>query len=67
MRSNNTGPARFTRHSSRRISLQLNSVLERELATFSSDADRNDLEALLDTYPDAQTREIRAFLARQAG
>ena len=66
MRSNNTGPARFTRQSSQRIARQLDSVLERELATFRSDSDRNDLEALLDTYPEAQTRDIREILARQA-
>jgi hypothetical protein len=40
--------------------------LERELATFSTPAQRCDLEATLDLYPDAITRELRDILARQA-
>jgi hypothetical protein len=39
--------------------------LEAELATYTSQADLNDLCALLDTYPDAQTQEIRQILGRQ--
>jgi hypothetical protein len=39
--------------------------LEAELGTYSSHADLNDLCALLDTYPDAQTQEIRQILCRQ--
>jgi len=39
--------------------------LEAELATYSSQADLFDLCALLDTYPDAQTQEIRQILGRQ--
>jgi hypothetical protein len=40
--------------------------LRRELAAFSTPAQRYDLEATLDRYPDAVTYEIRAILARQA-
>lgn len=39
--------------------------LAAELATYRSHADLNDLYALLDTYPDGQTYEIRQILARQ--
>ena len=40
--------------------------LERELTQFSSAADRADLAATLDRYPDYQTEEIRTILERQA-
>ena len=40
--------------------------LERELAAFSTPAQRCDLEATLDRYPDAATGEMRAILASQA-
>ena len=36
-----------------------------ELAAFVSHADLNDLHAVLATYPDGQTREIRQILQRQ--
>ena len=39
--------------------------LTAELATYRSEADRNDLYALLETYPDGQTQEIRQILGRQ--
>jgi hypothetical protein len=42
------------------------SQLERELATFSTPAQRCDLEATLDRYPDGITREIREILTSQA-
>ena len=42
------------------------SDLERELAVYSTPAQRRDLEATLDRYPDATTRELRDILARQA-
>lgn len=42
------------------------SELERELAVYSTPAQRRDLEATLDRYPDATTRELRDILARQA-
>jgi hypothetical protein len=40
--------------------------LERELAAYSTPADRRDFEATLDQYPDDMTRELREILARQA-
>ena len=40
--------------------------LERELAAYSTPAQRCDLEATLDRYPDSATRELRDILARQA-
>jgi hypothetical protein len=40
--------------------------LERELAAYSTPAQRYDLEATLDQYPDGVTHEIRDILARQA-
>jgi hypothetical protein len=40
--------------------------LERELAAYSTPADRRDLEATLDQYPDDVTRDMRDILARQA-
>ena len=39
--------------------------LAAELATYRSEADRNDLYALLESYPDGQTQEIRQILGRQ--
>ena len=40
--------------------------LERELAAYSSPAERCDLEATLDQYPDDVTRELRDILAGHA-
>ena len=40
--------------------------LERELAAYSTPAERRDLEATLDQYPDDVTREMREILASQA-
>jgi hypothetical protein len=40
--------------------------LERELAGYSTPAQRCDLEATLDRYPDGATYELRDILARQA-
>ena len=42
------------------------SVLERELATYSTMAQRCDLEAILDQYPDGVTSELRGILSQQA-
>jgi len=39
--------------------------LERELAAYSTPAQRRDLDAILDRYPDGDTRELRDILARQ--
>jgi hypothetical protein len=41
------------------------SELERELATYSTPAQRRDLEAILDQYPDGITYELRDILASQ--
>lgn len=41
------------------------SKLERELAGYSTPAERSDLEAILDRYPDDVTRELRDILAGQ--
>jgi hypothetical protein len=38
--------------------------LAAELATYRSDADLNDLDALLESYPDGQTQEIRQILGQ---
>jgi hypothetical protein len=40
--------------------------LERELAVYSTAAQRCDLEAALDRYPDGITRELRDILTSQA-
>jgi hypothetical protein len=40
--------------------------LERELAGYSTPAQRRDLEATFDRYPDAITHELRDILAKQA-
>ena len=40
-------------------------TLERELAAYSTPAQRRDLDAMLDRYPDCDTRELRDILARQ--
>jgi hypothetical protein len=42
------------------------SGLERELAGYSTPAQRCDLEAILDRYPDSVTYELREILASQA-
>jgi hypothetical protein len=39
--------------------------LERELGAYSTPAERRDLEAILDLYPDGATYELRDILARQ--
>ena len=39
--------------------------LAAELATYRTEADLNDLCALLESYPDGQTHEIREILCRQ--
>jgi hypothetical protein len=40
--------------------------LERELAAYSTPAQRSDLEAIFDRYPDGVTHELRDILACQA-
>ena len=39
--------------------------LERDMAGYSSAADRREFEAILDRYPDAVTEEMRDILTRQ--
>ena len=41
------------------------SALERELASYSSPSDLDDLHAILDRYNDRETMEIRRILATQ--
>jgi hypothetical protein len=38
-------------------------ALERELASYSSESDLNDLHAILDRYSDQETAQIRRILA----
>jgi hypothetical protein len=40
--------------------------LERELATYTSRAERLELEAMIDRYHPEETRQVRAILDRQA-
>jgi hypothetical protein len=49
----------------RRANRRRRQQLAAELATYTSHADLNDLYALLKTYPDEQTQEIRQILCRQ--
>jgi hypothetical protein len=49
----------------RRANRRRHRQLAAELATYRSQADLNDLCALLDTYPDGQTHEIRQILGQQ--
>ena len=41
-------------------------MLERELASYNSQSDLDDLHAILDRYSDTETRDIRRILAAQA-
>jgi hypothetical protein len=49
----------------RRANRRRRRQLEAELATYSTEAELNDLHALLETYPDGQTYEVREILFRQ--
>jgi hypothetical protein len=49
----------------RRANRRRRRLLAAELATYTSESDLNDLGALLDSYPDGQTHEIRQILAAQ--
>jgi hypothetical protein len=40
-------------------------LLEHELAAYTTPAQRTDLEALLDQYPDADAEPVREILSRQ--
>lgn len=50
----------------RRRARRRRSELERQLAAYATPAQRCDLEATLDLYPDSITYELRDILARQA-
>ena len=50
----------------RRARIAARRRLEAEIADYTSQTDRNDLNALLDTYPDTQVAEIRDLLNRTA-
>lgn len=50
---------------SRKAARKRRAELERELAGYADGADRCDLEAILDRYPDGVTHELRSILARQ--
>lgn len=63
LESFNAARGRRTRARHTRLERQ---QLQADLASFTSDADRFDLEATLDRYPDQQTLEIRRLLAHQA-
>jgi hypothetical protein len=49
----------------RRASLAARRRLASEMAVYTTQSDRNDLNALLDSYPDGQVTEIRDLLNRQ--
>jgi hypothetical protein len=49
----------------RRANRRRRRQLQAELATYRTQSDINDLCALLDSYPDSQTQEIRDILADQ--
>ena len=51
---------------SRKAARKRRAELERELAGYQTNAQRHDLEAPLDRYPDDATREVREILASQA-
>ncbi len=63
LESFNAARVRRTRARHTRLERQ---QLQADLASFTSDADRFDLEATLDRYPNQQTLEIRRLLAQQA-
>ena len=50
----------------RKAARKRHSDLERELAGYTTPAERGDLEATLDRYPDGTTHELRDILARQS-
>ena len=49
----------------RRAAEQEWQLLRREVAGYSSEGDRHDLEAILDRYPDEDTAAIRKIIALQ--
>jgi hypothetical protein len=51
---------------SRKAARKRRAELERELAGYATPAERRDLEAALERYPDGVTHELRGILARQS-
>ena len=51
----------------RRAAKRGRAVLRRQMAIYANQADRLDLQATLDRYPDEETAELRNILAAQAG
>jgi len=49
----------------RRANRRRRRQLTAELASYSTEADLNDLYAMLNTYPDGQTHEVREILHQQ--
>lgn len=50
----------------RRAAKRDRAVLEHQLASYANPADRLDLQATLDRYPDEQTVELRSILSTRA-
>jgi hypothetical protein len=50
----------------RRTAKRNRAVLQRQMASYASQADRLDLQATLDRYPDEETADLRSILAARA-
>jgi hypothetical protein len=50
----------------RRAAKRDRAALQRQIASYANHADRLDLQATLDRYPDEETAELRSILAAQA-
>jgi hypothetical protein len=49
----------------RRAAKREHAALQRQMASYANHADRLDLQATLDRYPDDETAELRSILAAQ--
>jgi hypothetical protein len=49
----------------RRAAKRERAALQRQMASYANHADRLDLQATLDRYPDDETAELRSILAAQ--
>ena len=54
---------RASRREDRRAARAAHTSLERDLATYTSPGDLNDLDAILDRYSEEETADIRRILA----
>ena len=54
---------RAARREDRRAARAARNCLERDLASYTSPSDLNDLDAILDRYSDKETADIRRILA----